>query len=483
MFTDHRMKLIAIGAALLCGTAPAAVLAAECTNASQLAIASASDDGMYDDIYAPALAIDGKFQPDSRWSSEGAGKQLVLDMGSSQTVSGIGLAWYKGDERKSTYGVEVSADGDSWTPVIADAQSGGTTSAIERTDFDPVEARYVRVTGQGNEAGGWNSLLEVQLFGCGSAEIAATGDGSDVASAAGKGIHGLRTDAPPSENFDLSMWKLTLPADLDNDGKVDEVEENQLQGWSDERFFYTDPATGGMVFRTVPSGTTTSGSHYARSELREMIRAGDTSISTRNDDGTPNKNNWVFSSAPQDAQDMAGGVDGTLKATLSVNRVTRTGESGKVGRVIIGQIHAKDDEPIRLYYRKLPTNKYGSIYYAHEPVGQDDQYVEIIGDRSSNADNPDDGIALDETFSYEIKVDSEERDGVIHPMLHVSITRDDGTVVEAKPYDMTDSGYSNGTDFMYFKAGAYSQNNSITESPDRDFDQVTFYKLEATHGK
>lgn len=109
-----------------------------------------------------------------------------------------------------------------------------------------------------------------------------------------------------------------------------------------------------------------------------------------------------------------------------------------------------------------------------------DIYIDVIGDRKDYADNPEDGIALDEVFSYEIKVTSEERDGTLHPMLHVTITRDDGTVIAAEPYDMSESGFSHEKDFMYFKAGAYSQNNTTTW-PERDFDQVTFFALEATH--
>ena len=100
--------------------------------------------------------------------------------------------------------------------------------------------------------------------------------------------------------------------------------------------------------------------------------------------------------APRSAQAKEGGVDGILKATLSVNQVTRLGEEYQVGRVIIGQIHAKDDEPIRLYYRKLPQNKFGAIYYAHEPATGKEQSIEIIGSRADRAPNPDDGSILAE---------------------------------------------------------------------------------------
>lgn len=480
MSIHHRTTALGLGCLAALGLLASAAAAQDCSGISQLAIAAAQDDGSFDDVYGPERAIDGDFDPESRWSSEGAGKMLLLDLGAAQTIREVGLSWYKGNERSTRFSIETSLDGQSFQSVLGETQSEALTTAIERFPVEETEARYLRVTGYGNEKSDWNSLLEVQAFGCGPGEIASTGDGSDVAVVDGVSAYGLRTDVPPSENFDLKRWKITLPVDRDGNGKVDEIEENELQGWSDPEYFYTDPVTGGMVFRAVPGGTTTQNSSYVRTELREMLRGGDESISTRIDDGTPNRNNWVFSSAPEDVHELAGGVDGTLTATMAVNRVTRMGEAGKVGRVIIGQIHAKDDEPIRLYYRKLPTNKFGSIYYAHEPVGADDIYVDVIGDRGDFAENPADGIALDEVFSYEIRVTSEERDGALRPMLHVKIIRDDGSVIEAEPFDMGDSGYSTASDFMYFKAGAYSQNNTTTW-PERDYDQVTFFKLEATH--
>lgn len=452
-----------------------------CEDNQQLAVRSISAEGGFDKEFAPDRAVDHGFSADSRWSAKGAGREIVLDLGMPQTLKELGIAFYKGHERRSYFEMSASMDGRGYLPLIPRSESAGKTTAIQRFDLDDTAARYIKITGLGNEKNAWNSIIEIQPFGCGLGMIDPTGDGSDVAEYSNKGVFGLFTDVPPSENFDLSAWKITVPYDKDGDGKVDEIKEGALSaGWQDTEVFYTDPVTGGMVFRTIPGGVTTQNSSYARSELRQMMRAGNTDIKTRNNDGTPTKNNWVFSTAPADAQALAGGVDGILRATLAVNQVTRTGEQGKVGRVIIGQIHAKDDEPIRLYYRKLPGNKFGSIYYAHEAVGQDDVWVEMIGTRKDNAGNPADGIALDEIFSYEIAVSSKLVDGRVHPMLDVKISRDDGTEISAPSFDMAQSGYNVADDFMYFKAGAYSQNNSVLPGW-RDADQVTFYKLETAH--
>ena len=284
--------------------------------------------------------------------------------------------------------------------------------------------------------------------------------------------YGLSPDLPPGRNFDLLGWYLSTPADDDNDGVSDRISEVDLaMGAIDERYFFTAD-DGGMVFRATVGGARTSdNTRYTRTELREMLRRGDTSVRTRNDDGSPNENNWVLSSAPEQALRAAGGVDGKLRATLAINRVTETGDRSQVGRVIIGQIHAAVDEPVRLYYRKMPGNTRGSIYAAHEKSGGDDIYFELIGSRQNDAPDLPEGIALGEKFSYEIKARGN--------LLHVRIIGN-GRVRAEETIDMSDSGYDVASDFMYFKAGVYNQNS--TGNAD-DFVQATFYELEARHNE
>ena len=286
------------------------------------------------------------------------------------------------------------------------------------------------------------------------------------------GGYGLSPDLPPGRNFDLLGWYLSTPGDDDKDGRSDRFSGVELaKGATDERYFFT-ARDGGMVFRATVAGAKTSkNTRFTRTELREMLRRGDTGISTRNDDRSPNKNNWVLSSAPDRAQRAAGGVDGTLRATLAVNRVTETGDRSHVGRVIIGQIHAAVDEPIRLYYRKMPENKRGSIYAAHERSGGEDLFYELIGSRRNGAADLPDGIALGEKFTYEIEARGN--------LLHVSISKD-GELRAEQTIDMSESGYDVYNDYMYFKAGVYNQND--TGEAD-DFVQATFYELDASHNE
>lgn len=271
----------------------------------------------------------------------------------------------------------------------------------------------------------------------------------------------------PGQNFDLSGWYLSMPMDHDANGKPDDVFEPYLvQGFEQPELFYT-AEDGGLVIKSYIKGVRTSkNTNYVRTELRETLRRGDLNISLKG----VGPNNWVFSSAPEADQKRAGGVDGTLTATLKIDHVTTTGEPHQVGRFIIGQIHANDDEPIRLYYRKLPNHSKGSIYFAHENrIEGSDIFYNMIGDRSGAAEDPVDGIALGEIFSYEINVEGN--------MMVVSIKRD-GKDDVVEMVDMSDSGYDVGGQYMYFKAGAYNQNNS--GDPD-DYVQATFYQLEKTH--
>lgn len=279
----------------------------------------------------------------------------------------------------------------------------------------------------------------------------------------------------PSDKFDLLGWTISVPADSNGDGKSDQIKEKDLaSGYRNPDFFYLSE-DGGMVFRAPIAGEKTSkNTTYTRSELREMMRRGNTSFQTKG----VNKNNWILSSAPQSEHKKAGGVDGTLEATLKVDHVTTTGVTRQVGRVIIGQIHANNDEPIRLYYRKWPSHDKGSVYFAHEPrkgFGAE-RWYEMVGTmqssdlkQDSKPVEPEDGIRLGEIFSYRIDIKGN--------ILTATVMRE-GKQDIVKSTDMFASGFDAVGQYMYFKAGVYNQNK--TGEPD-DYVQATFYNLKVTH--
>lgn len=279
------------------------------------------------------------------------------------------------------------------------------------------------------------------------------------------------TAAPSELGIELDDWYLSIPSDVDGNGKSDSIKETELAaGYSHPEYFYTS-ADGGIVMRSPSRGFKTStNTNYARVELREMLRRGNTSVGSTQG---VNANNWVFGHAPTSAQANAGGINGELNVTLAVNEVTTNGENYQIGRIIIGQIHANDDEPIRLYYRKLPNNSKGAIYFAHEPRTGNEAYVEMIGSRANSTSDPVDGIALDEKFSYTINATD--------ALLTVTISREGKDDVVAT-YDMTGSQYEDPDQYMYFKVGVYHVNNSSDPGTDTgQFAQATFYEIRNSH--
>ena len=271
------------------------------------------------------------------------------------------------------------------------------------------------------------------------------------------------TFVPGTGSFDWSAWKLTIPVDLDGDGDADEITED-LSGYSSDYFMQN---TDGSVWMTTGTGdlATTENSSYGRTELRGMINpdAGDKDIG----------NNMVLSTASAADQEAAGAVDGTLTATMSVDQVSETGDPARVGRTVIGQIHSTENEPLKLYYRKHPDNEFGSIFFSHESAdGKTEDFYDLIGSRSDTAENPIDGIALGEEFNYTVDISGDS--------LTVSVVTEDG-MEYAKTIDISESGYDAPGEHMYFKAGAYDQNNTAL-NPEEDHVDVTFSDIATVYG-
>ncbi len=111
----------------------------------------------------PANAVDGSLA--TRWAGSGDGAFITFDLGPSQQVNYLKIAWYQGNTRTTTFDIKVSTDGLAFTNVYSGVSSG-TTTALETYDFADTPARYVRIVGHGNSSGnGWNSITEVEVWG------------------------------------------------------------------------------------------------------------------------------------------------------------------------------------------------------------------------------------------------------------------------------------------------------------------------------
>lgn len=228
-------------AAALLGAAPATASAAgtEITPGAS-AVTASTDDGN-----VPANVVDKSLS--TRWSGEGDGAWLQLDLGSVQTVSQIKVAVYEGDQRQNVFQLQYW-DGSTWVTAF-DGMSSGTTTGLQTYDFPDVQTSKVRYVGHGyvtsSGTGPWNSLTEVEVWG---------GDGT--------------TGPVPADILDLTNWKETLP--IGDAGSPTEILQPELATYSIDPYFMVNPAGDGVQFRAPVNGVTTSGSGYPRSELREM---------------------------------------------------------------------------------------------------------------------------------------------------------------------------------------------------------------------
>jgi poly(beta-D-mannuronate) lyase len=321
----------------------------------------------------------------------------------------------------------------------------------------------------------------------------------------------------PADKFDLSHWKITVPVDLDDNGKIDEINVKRIQNYRHRDFFYLND-DGHMVFVAPNKAITTANSSNTRSELRHMLGGKD--VDTKSPE-----NNFVIK-AHKNASDFAQ-IGGNLQATVKVNHVAKRATHSKkkpTYSVVVGQIHAeksKDivsqgegygwgNEPLKIYYKKWPGHKYGSVFWNYERnleknnSNRKDIAYPVWGHLWDNASSPkESGIALDEEFSYEVNVYQNimyltfttERHGAVKYEIDLANNVDANGKVDALDHP---NGYSG--DVLYFKAGAYNQcstkNDSgfwypkclgtgdwKTDKANGDYTQVTFTRLIAGEAK
>lgn len=111
---------------------------------------------------SPAInAIDGNL--DTTWASNNETDYIITDLGDIKKVGTIGVSFYLGHSRKANFELHVSTDNKSWTQVCK-GEATGTTDDYEYFVFNPMDVRYIRVTGHGNSSNEWNSINEIAAF-------------------------------------------------------------------------------------------------------------------------------------------------------------------------------------------------------------------------------------------------------------------------------------------------------------------------------
>ena len=161
--------------------------------------------------------------------------------------------------------------------------------------------------------------------------------------------------------------------------------------YENKDFFYTtkEGEENWVVFKTPNAGNTHGTSNNTRTELAQLKK-------------------WSPMS------------DAKLEATLKVKNVAVTGDARVAATysVVVGQIHSADgheNEPLKIYYKKFPGHTKGSVFWNYEinTAGEDNSkrwdysypiwgydFAVVGSDDDTYPEEPEDGIALGEEFSY-----------------------------------------------------------------------------------
>lgn len=120
-------------------------------------ISTATASGVEDSAYAASKAIDGSMS--TRWSSAFANNQwLQIDLGRVRTAYGLKIYWEAA--YATSYNVQVSVNGSTWTQVYADGNANGGTDDI---NFTQRSVRYVKINCLTRATTYGSSIYEVQI--------------------------------------------------------------------------------------------------------------------------------------------------------------------------------------------------------------------------------------------------------------------------------------------------------------------------------
>lgn len=241
----------------------------------------------------------------------------------------------------------------------------------------------------------------------------------------------LDPNLPPSGNFDLTRWNITLPVDSSggNLGLPITIQPSQLSaGYEYPPFFYTGP-DGAMVFGVPSDGATGGTSTHPRSELRES-----------------NPNDTLYNWLPGDA----GGTH-VMEGVCVVEDVGN-------GKVSIGQIHGKEPNVPAIILRFDNTTSPARVYCTVKK----DPILSVLQDTLYFTEN----IALGQPIFYRLQITGSPTSCVF------SVTVNG----ETRSIDMYANSplWANVT--FYYKAGAY-----YTNPEEGRMAVVGFYFLEVTH--
>jgi F5/8 type C domain-containing protein len=189
------------------------ISSANATTCQNLGIGNVKASG--NDGNVPSNVIDDNLS--TRWSNYGIGSWITADIGSQKTICSVDLAWYKGDIRISNFVISVSNDGTSFTNVYS-GKSSGTTLSFEHYNFAETQARFVRITVNGNSMNNWASITEMHTSGYSTTDSTASKDPISIGNSKSDQFDSFILAASSKYNIDPMIIKSQIAQEGGFDG-------------------------------------------------------------------------------------------------------------------------------------------------------------------------------------------------------------------------------------------------------------------------
>jgi F5/8 type C domain len=157
----------------------------------------------------------------TRWSNLGFPSWIQYDMGESQPICNVDIAWYRGNLRVNIFTISVSDDGINFTPIFS-GKSSGETTGLESYNVPDTVGQYMRITVTGNSENSWSSITEVNINGESQAptpsEICGNNQDDD---GDGQTDEGCQTGGSGADPFGIEEIYPTKPGSEDDEWFMD----------------------------------------------------------------------------------------------------------------------------------------------------------------------------------------------------------------------------------------------------------------------
>lgn len=163
----------------------------------------------------------------TRWSAQGDGQWIQYDMGEIVAIHELQIAWYKGNERFTTFDVQISDDASNWRTIGSALTASMLILELDAVSIPVSHGRYLRIVGHGNTNNQWNSITEVSINGTAVPPIAANELFAPIIGIPGNSmrldfnsVYGRRYQAQHTPTLSPADWKDIGPLEIGTGGSI-----------------------------------------------------------------------------------------------------------------------------------------------------------------------------------------------------------------------------------------------------------------------